>query len=81
MLAKKEKESIKKAVKKEKKNFRSLCKTNNYFAADDKSIIRNMEDLETLCEILPLNEYVALLNVSVLSRTNSNSSMYSYLII
>lgn len=54
--AKKEKEVIKKALKKEKKTLRTVCKTNNYYGTDDKSIIDNMASMETLCEVLDCSE-------------------------
>ena len=55
---KKEKEAAKKAIKKERKSLRNVCKESNFFARpddlDDK--IKNMAEVDRLCEILSLVE-------------------------
>lgn len=55
-----EKEVAKKAVKKERKQLRALCKDQDYFAQSDKDRVRNMTDLDRLCEILSVDELVKL---------------------
>lgn len=54
--AKKIKEAQKKALKKERKTFRNLCKSNNYYSVDDNSCVGNMASVDELCEILQVEE-------------------------
>ncbi|CAG7721397.1 unnamed protein product [Allacma fusca] len=56
LASKKEKEAHKRAMKKERKNLRTICKTNQYYAVGDDEVVTNMTSVEQLCEILPLNE-------------------------
>lgn len=53
-----EREREKKAIKKEKKMFRDFAKGANYFAseADSSDLIRNMEGVEKICEMMKLLE-------------------------
>ncbi|XP_071502249.1 dnaJ homolog subfamily C member 2-like [Diadema antillarum] len=51
--AKKEKEALKKAMRKERKALRETCKKYGYFT-DEDGIVRAMEDMEKLCEKLSL---------------------------
>ena len=50
--AKKEKEGAKKALKKERKQLRTLCKDNEFYAEDDEEKVRHMTELDKLCELL-----------------------------
>nr|XP_002739518.2 PREDICTED: dnaJ homolog subfamily C member 2-like [Saccoglossus kowalevskii] len=52
--AKKEKDALKKAMKKEKKMFRDTCKKYNYFTTDDAEALKQMQEIEKLCEKLNL---------------------------
>lgn len=57
LILKKEKDTLKKALKKERKLLRTMCMGHDYFASDDHKIqIRNMSHLEHLCEVLSLSE-------------------------
>ncbi|ODM90758.1 DnaJ subfamily C member 2 [Orchesella cincta] len=58
--AKKIKEAQKRALKKERKTFRTLCKSSNYYSEDEKSTVENMASMEELCEILQLEELTRL---------------------
>lgn len=46
----------KKALKKEKKTFRDICKTNNYYSKCEEDNLKNMEAVDKICETLSLNE-------------------------
>lgn len=50
----KEKELQKRALKKERKLLRDFAKNKNYFTSDDKVKLKNIEDVEKLCEALKL---------------------------
>jgi DnaJ homolog subfamily C member 2 len=50
----KEKELQKRALKKERKSLRDFAKSKSYFASDDIEKIRNIENVEKLCEALKL---------------------------
>lgn len=54
--AKKEKEGAKKALKKERKQLRTLCKDNEFYAEDDEEKVRHMTELDKLCELLQATE-------------------------
>ena len=58
--AKKEKEAAKKVLKRERKQFRTLCKTHNYFVeksgGEGEVVAGRLEDLEALCESLSLEQ-------------------------
>lgn len=47
---KQEREALKKLLRKERKNFRDVCKENNYFADNSEESLRHMENVEKLCE-------------------------------
>lgn len=49
--AKLERDSRKKALKKERKALRDFCKSQNYFADSPDEIIRHMEGVEKVCEM------------------------------
>nr|CAH7728239.1 unnamed protein product [Callosobruchus chinensis] len=51
-----EREAQKKALKKERKTLRDMCKSNNYFADTSDQNLTHMTELEALCERLSLNE-------------------------
>ncbi|XP_040581770.1 dnaJ homolog subfamily C member 2 [Lepeophtheirus salmonis] len=66
--AKKEKETLKKALKKERKTLRNFCKENKFYAGEDENLrLYHMEELEKLCEMLSLNEIEGL-NVALESE-------------
>lgn len=50
----KEKELQKRALKKERKSLRDFAKAQNYFSSNDGERIKNMENVEKLCEALKL---------------------------
>lgn len=50
----KEKEMQKRALKKERKSLRDFAKAQNYFTSDDNDRIKNMENVEKLCEAFKL---------------------------
>jgi DnaJ family protein C protein 2 len=50
----KERELQKRALKKERKSLRDFVKSNNYFADDDNQRLKNIENVEKLCEALKL---------------------------
>lgn len=51
---KQEREVQKKALRKERKALRDLCKANNYFAESSTESIRHMESVEKICELFKL---------------------------
>lgn len=51
-----EREIMKKNMKKERKTFRDLCKSNNYYINDDKETVDHMSAVEKICEVLKLVE-------------------------
>ncbi|CAB4005179.1 dnaJ homolog subfamily C member 2 isoform X1 [Paramuricea clavata] len=53
--AKKEKDKLKNALKKEKKIIRTTCKEHNYFSKDEKDLVEKMELTEKLLETLSLD--------------------------
>ena len=53
--AKKEKDKLKNALKKEKKVIRTTCKEHNYFSTDEKDLVEKMELTEKLLETLSLD--------------------------
>lgn len=50
----KEKELQKRALKKERKSLRDFVKNKNYFTSDDKARLKNIEDVEKVCEAFKL---------------------------
>lgn len=53
-VLKQERETLKKALKKERKALRDLCKSKDYFAESPSESIRNMESVEKICELFKL---------------------------
>lgn len=51
-----EREIIKKNMKKERKIFRDLCKSNNYYISNDNETVDHMSAVEKICEVLKLLE-------------------------
>lgn len=51
-LIQKEKEVLKRALKKERKTLRDFAKSNDYFITKSSEKVRNIENLEKLCEAL-----------------------------
>lgn len=56
LVLKREKESAKKLLKKERKALRAVCKDNRFFSEDGQEEIQHMAQIEHLCEILSLTE-------------------------
>ncbi|XP_058513501.1 dnaJ homolog subfamily C member 2 isoform X2 [Ochotona princeps] len=54
LLAKKEKEIQKKAIKKERQKLRNSCKTWNHFSDNEAERVKMMEEVEKLCDRLEL---------------------------
>lgn len=54
LVAKKEKEIQKKAVKKERQRLRTSCKNWNYFSDNESDSVKMMEEIEKLCDRLEL---------------------------
>ncbi|KAG5267141.1 hypothetical protein AALO_G00218470 [Alosa alosa] len=54
LLAKKEKDVQKKAIKKERQKLRTTCKNCNYFADNEAESVKMMEEVEKLCDRLEL---------------------------
>uniref|UniRef100_A0A8C5WJ00 DnaJ homolog subfamily C member 2 n=1 Tax=Leptobrachium leishanense TaxID=445787 RepID=A0A8C5WJ00_9ANUR len=54
LLAKKEKEIQKKAIKKERQRLRTSCKNWNYFSDNEAESVKMMEEIEKLCDRLEL---------------------------
>ncbi|XP_077986160.1 dnaJ homolog subfamily C member 2-like [Glandiceps talaboti] len=52
--AKKEKEALRKALKKERKFFRDTCKKYDYFTTNETEAVRQMQEVEKICEKLNL---------------------------
>jgi len=68
---KREKEQ-QKAIKKERKNLRTLIKNHNYFAINDDERVKLMDDIERLVDLLTLNEIQAL-NESLQKNENEQT--------
>lgn len=47
-----EREAQKKALKKERKNFRDICKTNNYYILENSEEVNHMTGVDRICELL-----------------------------
>ena len=56
---KKEKDAAKKVIRRERKLFRSLCKTHGYYG-EGEVVAGRMEQLESLCDSLPVEQLQAL---------------------
>ncbi|XP_037692396.1 dnaJ homolog subfamily C member 2 isoform X1 [Choloepus didactylus] len=54
LLAKKEKDIQKKAIKKERQKLRNACKTWNHFSDNEAERVKMMEEVEKLCDRLEL---------------------------
>ncbi|NXY81092.1 DNJC2 protein, partial [Alcedo cyanopectus] len=54
LVAKKEKEIQKKAIKKERQKLRTTCKNWNYFSDNEADCVKMMEEIEKLCDRLEL---------------------------
>ncbi|XP_063049153.1 dnaJ homolog subfamily C member 2 [Engraulis encrasicolus] len=54
LVAKKEKDMQKKAIKKERQKLRTTCKNSNYFADNEAESVKMMEEVEKLCDRLEL---------------------------
>ncbi|KAK7896869.1 hypothetical protein WMY93_022194 [Mugilogobius chulae] len=60
LLAKKEKDIQKKAIKKERQKLRTSCKNWNYFADNEVDSVKMMEEVEKLCDRLELTSLQSL---------------------
>lgn len=68
-----EREAQKKALKKERKQLRDFCKTNNYYAEDKDESLKHMEAVEKICETL------SLLELEELNKNMKNDGKNSFL--
>uniref|UniRef100_A0A7M4F7Q7 DnaJ homolog subfamily C member 2 n=1 Tax=Crocodylus porosus TaxID=8502 RepID=A0A7M4F7Q7_CROPO len=68
LLAKKEKEIQKKAIKKERQKLRTTCKNWNYFSDNEAECVKMMEEVEKLCDRLELTS-LQYLNEALTSTT------------
>ncbi|KAG8039049.1 hypothetical protein G9C98_003356 [Cotesia typhae] len=55
-IAKQEREAMKKALRKERKALRDICKSKEYFAENPTESIKHMENVEKICELFKLNQ-------------------------
>ncbi|XP_072257814.1 dnaJ homolog subfamily C member 2 [Pyxicephalus adspersus] len=60
LVAKKEKEIQKKAIKKERQRLRTSCKNWNYFSDNEADSVKMMEEIEKLCDRLELASFQSL---------------------
>ncbi|XP_068132326.1 dnaJ homolog subfamily C member 2 [Hyperolius riggenbachi] len=60
LLAKKEKEVQKKAIKKERQRLRTSCKNWNYFSDNEAESVKMMEEIEKLCDRLEVTSLQSL---------------------
>ncbi|XP_075230509.1 dnaJ homolog subfamily C member 2 [Lycorma delicatula] len=51
-----EREAQKRVLKKERKNLRDLCKKNNYYSLNQEETVKNMTNLEKICEALDASQ-------------------------
>ncbi|GAB6019384.1 DnaJ (Hsp40), sub C, member 2 [Chamberlinius hualienensis] len=58
--AKKAKETMKKSLKKQKKQLQTTCKKFNYFAQDENEVVHHLTELDKLCELLSLENIIQL---------------------
>lgn len=60
--AKKEKDAAKKVLRRERKVFRAMCKTHNYYCGADEGelVAGRLHELEGLCESLAVEQLEAL---------------------
>ncbi|XP_062522627.1 dnaJ homolog subfamily C member 2-like isoform X2 [Corticium candelabrum] len=58
--AKKERESKKKELRKERKNFRTVCQKQNNFSENESEIPQRAEQIEVLCQVLSIDRLQAL---------------------
>lgn len=65
--AKKEKEAAKKVLRRERKLFRTLCKTHNYYVergggggGEGEVVAGRLQDLEALCDSLSVEQLLGL---------------------
>ncbi|KAL4704912.1 hypothetical protein ACJJTC_005700 [Scirpophaga incertulas] len=54
--ARAEREQMKKQLRKERKAFRDLCKSNNYYTENDTETVTHMAAVEKLCEMMKVLE-------------------------
>ena len=56
--AKKEREAAKKVLRRERKVFRALCKTHNYYSGVEKGevVAGRLQELESLCDSLRVDQ-------------------------
>lgn len=61
-MKRQERESQKKALKKERKQFRDNCKANNYYGENQEEQLAHMTAIDKMCEVLKLEELLKLNN-------------------
>ncbi|XP_055379628.1 dnaJ homolog subfamily C member 2 [Condylostylus longicornis] len=71
-----EKEQQKRALKKERKSLRDKAKESNFFSNDENERVRNMENVEKICELLKLTE---LQDANKLIEENGSEAFYKIL--
>ncbi|XP_011552517.3 dnaJ homolog subfamily C member 2 [Plutella xylostella] len=54
--ARAEREQVKKILRKERKAFRDLCKSNNFYAQNDNENVAHMAAVEKICEAMKVGE-------------------------
>ncbi|CAG5019900.1 unnamed protein product [Parnassius apollo] len=54
--ARAEREQMKKNLRKERKSFRDLCKSNNYYAQNDNENVAHLAAVEKICEMMKVVE-------------------------
>lgn len=54
--AKREKEAIKKALRRERKAFWTTCKAQNYYSGGEGEVAGRMQELEGLCDYLSMEQ-------------------------
>ncbi|PKU35865.1 hypothetical protein llap_13831 [Limosa lapponica baueri] len=69
LVAKKEKEIQKKAIKKERQKLRTTCKNWNYFSDNEADCVKMMEEVEKLCDRLELARWEVIANYMNLHST------------
>lgn len=52
----KQRDAIKKAIQKERKALRTLCKDNNYFVAEGEDQLQFMVKVESMCDVFQIEE-------------------------
>lgn len=73
---KREREELKKMLRKERKILREICKRNNYFATTDDERVKGMEEVESLCINLTLDQLKLLNDDMNKGNPKSNHALF-----